>query len=385
MNRTSEFFDDRIADWLEDDPLEAPARLLETVLAAAPSIPQRQGRGVLGAMVFRPFPRFAPVATAIVIAVLLVAGLALSVIGPPPRATPTPAASPIPLVRFDSPLYGFSISHPEGWRVTPATERIVANNPPWADTSVVDQFNGLPGGPNPNALIVAAMSEVAVGTTLNAWTDETSVLLCGTPTQPQESIEVAGLPATVSTFARCQSHFHIWVTFVRGTQAFHVVWLNFSGTEAADRQLLDRVLATFTLPRTAPAITPAATAAATPAAEPLPEALIGAWYHPAPGWWWFRRAGDPECVQAVRTELDCAVWQRGTTAREIGIASMSGGDLKVTWRSGFCTGIASTYSVALTEDSLTLLDIGGGCEGGNYAMTRAGTGSAPTSPPPPAP
>ena len=124
---------------------------------------------------------------------------------------------------------------------------------------------------------------------------------------------------------------------------------------------------------------------AQPAAVPLPGALIGAWHHPAPGWWWFLRAGDPECVDAVRTQLDCVVWQRGTTPREIGIATMSDGDLKVAWRSGFCTGITSTYSVALNGDSLNLVDIGGGCEGGNFALTRAGTGTAPSAPPPPTP
>ena len=381
MNRTSELFDNRIADWLEDDPVEAPPQVLETVLAAVPSIPQRRASGPFGRALFWPGLRFAPAAATIVVAALLLVGLALSVIGPPPSPTPTPVATPISLVSFESPLYGYSISHPEGWRVTPANERIAGINPPFVDTGVADQFNGVSGGPNANTTIVAAMSEVAVGTTLDRWTGQTAGAVCGTPTEPKETIQVAGLPATVSTFARCNSYFHIWVTLVRGTQAFHIVWLNFSGTETADRALLDRVLATFVLPETQSAVTPAPTGAG----EPIPEELIGAWHHPAPGWWWFLRAGDAECVQAVRTELDCAVWQRGTTPREIGIATFVGGDLRVTWRSGFCTGITSTYSVALSGDSLTLVDIGGGCEGGNFALTRAGSGSAPTAPPPPTP
>jgi hypothetical protein len=234
MNRTRELFDDRIAEWLEDDPLKAPPQVLETVLAAVPSVPQRRA-----GLAWQPaaLPRVWQLAAAVVL-VLVLSFMALQVLNPP---TVAPSQSP------------------------------QASSMPSATAS--------PPGPSPTAV--------------------------------------------------------------------------------------------------------AATTA--PAAAPLPEELIGAWHHPAPGWWWFLRAGDPECVQAVRTELDCAVWQRGTTPREIGIATMSGRDLRVTWRSGFCTSITSTYSVALNGDSLTLVDIGGGCEGGNFALTRAGTGTAPTAPPKPGP
>ena len=36
-------FDDRLRDWLEDGPTDAPHEVLDTVLAAVPSIPQRRG------------------------------------------------------------------------------------------------------------------------------------------------------------------------------------------------------------------------------------------------------------------------------------------------------------------------------------------------------
>jgi hypothetical protein len=120
-------------------------------------------------------------------------------------------------------------------------------------------------------------------------------------------------------------------------------------------------------------------------ADPVTDALIGAWHHAAPGWWWFLRAGDPTCIHAVRTDLDCVLWQRGTTPRELGIATMSAGDLNVAWRSGFCSSRTSTYSVTKNGDLLNLVDIGGGCDGGDFALARAGTGSAPTAPPPPTP
>jgi hypothetical protein len=40
MKRSTPDFEPRVADWLEDDPHEAPRQVLATVLAAIPSIPQ---------------------------------------------------------------------------------------------------------------------------------------------------------------------------------------------------------------------------------------------------------------------------------------------------------------------------------------------------------
>ena len=39
-------FDQRIADWLDEDPRRAPGSLLDTVLAAIPSTPQRRASRV---------------------------------------------------------------------------------------------------------------------------------------------------------------------------------------------------------------------------------------------------------------------------------------------------------------------------------------------------
>jgi hypothetical protein len=43
---TDPVFDQRIADWLEGDPLDAPSQVLDTVLAALPSIPRRRASRV---------------------------------------------------------------------------------------------------------------------------------------------------------------------------------------------------------------------------------------------------------------------------------------------------------------------------------------------------
>ena len=41
-------FDPRIADWLEDDPNEAPDQALQIVLAAFPSVKQRHAHACRG-------------------------------------------------------------------------------------------------------------------------------------------------------------------------------------------------------------------------------------------------------------------------------------------------------------------------------------------------
>jgi len=89
MNRTSDLFDDRIADWLEDDPAHAPAQLLETVLAAVPSVPQgRAGQA------WRPaaLPRWWQLAAAATVVVVL-GLLGLKALTPPTFA---PSQSPQP-------------------------------------------------------------------------------------------------------------------------------------------------------------------------------------------------------------------------------------------------------------------------------------------------
>lgn len=96
---TDPFFDQRIADWLEGDPRQAPDQVLETVLAALPLIPRRR--------VYRaPWdtaPALARLAVAAAICALAVGGalylnwLELPAIGGPgatPSAEPRPSQPP---------------------------------------------------------------------------------------------------------------------------------------------------------------------------------------------------------------------------------------------------------------------------------------------------
>jgi WD40 repeat protein len=90
-------FDQRVADWLEED-LRAPAQMLEMVLAAIPSIPQR--RSVLPRNNV-PTIRFALLAAAIV--ALMVLGIA-AVAGSFLNQSPLPSGPPSPLPSMTEPL-----------------------------------------------------------------------------------------------------------------------------------------------------------------------------------------------------------------------------------------------------------------------------------------
>jgi hypothetical protein len=147
MNRNDRLdpaFDPRIVDWLETDPDRAPGEVIDTILAALPSIPQR--RAVLG----RPW-RFPLMPTTAKLAVTAMAIVAVGLVGfsllkgpavgpaasPPPTTSPSPATPPPLTERFDSALHGISVSYPAGWQTKPATE-------PWVhgalafDSSEVD-------------------------------------------------------------------------------------------------------------------------------------------------------------------------------------------------------------------------------------------------------
>jgi hypothetical protein len=383
MNRNTDLFDDRIADWLEEDPTQAPRQLLDTVLAAMPQISQR--RSAPWAL-----PRLAPARRLWVgLAVLVVAGLLLAVstlvVGPPPGPSPTPPTEKT----FTSPIYGYAVRYPAAWTAVPGRRQILPSVLPCVLCEEPDNFWVVPD----DVAITIAATPLPAGSTLESWTTSVTERVpakfsFGSCPSTQEPITVAGEPGTLTVYpcpARPDSTV-LWITVVHGGAGWHLVWTDLPGVDPATiRPRFDAFLATFTFgsaPLATATVGPTASAAS---GAPITDELIGAWHHPAPGWWWFLRAGDPECVQAVRTQLDCVVWQRGTTPREIGIATMSDGALRVAWKSGFCTSLTSTYSVALNGDSLNLVDIGGGCEGGNFALTRAGTGSAPTAPPQPAP
>jgi hypothetical protein len=71
---TDPLFDQRIADWLEDDPSYAPGHVLDTVLAALPSIPRRRAARAPRRFIVMPTSIRWPAAAAAVIGVLAIGG-----------------------------------------------------------------------------------------------------------------------------------------------------------------------------------------------------------------------------------------------------------------------------------------------------------------------
>jgi len=98
MNRhVDSDFDQRLADWLEEDPTQAPQDVLNIVLAAYPSIPQRRTWRVPWRYPSVLMNRLALVAAALLVAVVAIGG-SMYLFGAPSgfgsRATPTPSVAP---------------------------------------------------------------------------------------------------------------------------------------------------------------------------------------------------------------------------------------------------------------------------------------------------
>lgn len=102
---TDPLFDQRIADWLEDDPVQAPGQVLEIVLAALPSIPRRRASRVSWRFTSMPTSIRWPIAAAAVLAVVAVAGAlylnrpsqpAVGGPSPIPGVSASPIASAVP-------------------------------------------------------------------------------------------------------------------------------------------------------------------------------------------------------------------------------------------------------------------------------------------------
>ncbi len=89
-------FDDRLHDWLEDGPTDAPHQVLDTVFAAVPSIPQRRSAWRLP-WTISPVLGFARVLAAVAITVGLGSAALFLVLRPTPggvgdQGSPSPAA-----------------------------------------------------------------------------------------------------------------------------------------------------------------------------------------------------------------------------------------------------------------------------------------------------
>ena len=138
---TNHPFEQRLADWLEEGPADAPAQILETVLAAVPSIPQRRAalrvpwRNPSMNGYARVLAGIAAVVAIAVGALILKPGSSPSGVGAGPSVSPSSSAQPssppspealasVPInwTTYTSSRFAYTIDYPADWGVTPATK-----------------------------------------------------------------------------------------------------------------------------------------------------------------------------------------------------------------------------------------------------------------------
>lgn len=181
---------------------------------------------------------------------LFLAILASAVLDPASAVPEFPAPSPpvgglsVTLTTYESARYQYSIGYPANWSVREAKRSLRANEAPWATSDAIDFFSGPASGLNDPGIIVAA-AEVPQGTTIEEWAASTVRRTCGTPSA-KERVDIGGELGSLLTYASCFQTYHLWAVVLHGTSAFHIVWINYPGTEASDRLLFEDVLATFT-------------------------------------------------------------------------------------------------------------------------------------------
>jgi hypothetical protein len=155
MNRLNDpLFDSRIADWLEDDANRAPGHMLDTILAAVPSISQR--RHLPTPWRFNPMPNSLRLAAAAVVGVIALGVIYMNLPGRDDVGGPQPTT-------FTSALFGYTVDLQGSWTVTPATERWPAGSRLEPDQADADWFR-LDG----SAAAIAAQ-DIPEGTTAAGW------------------------------------------------------------------------------------------------------------------------------------------------------------------------------------------------------------------------
>ncbi len=150
-------FDQRLTDWLEDGPADAPDQILETVLAAFPSIPQRRAalrvpwRNSSMNGYARVLAGIAAIVAIAVGALILRPGSSSSGVGTTPSVSPSPSAQasvPIGWTTYTSSRFAYTIGYPADWVATPATQDWPSIDFPDKSGQAHDGFSGTSTGPS---------------------------------------------------------------------------------------------------------------------------------------------------------------------------------------------------------------------------------------------
>jgi hypothetical protein len=158
-------------------------------------------------------------------------------------------------VAYNSPVYGYSISHPRSWSVVEASRALSEGEPPATSSGATDILGrdasvrvstmDLPG-------VVIAAQPVTNDMHLAQWTETmkdtvTSMKGCERPNR-RERLDIGGEPATLLTYRDCPTdlgYLHLWAGVVHEGRGYHIVWFNDPGTEASDRATFRRMLSSM--------------------------------------------------------------------------------------------------------------------------------------------
>ena len=285
-------FDPRIAEWLEEDPDQAPAPVLDTVLAAFPSIPQRRAPRVPWR--FNTMTLSARVVVAVVVGVLII-GVAFYVLrpggtnlgsaagqsptpapmptalvtsGPTPTVSPAPSPSPTatptptPLPSFTvkkgpagydqvhiSDVYRYGLRYPSTWTLQEGglvNEEDAIPEVGIGRNDFYSQGNSgvyVTAGPVSTTRPDLATFSAFIAAQFPA--DYTQYTGAGC-TQPTRTLTLGGEPAVEHDFI-CPQHTALWVVAIHDGLAYQVAWLDDGPFKVSDlRPKLDKFLQSFT-------------------------------------------------------------------------------------------------------------------------------------------
>ncbi len=261
MNRRSDpGFEPRVADWLEEDPTRAPHAVLDTVLAAFPSIPQRRRplRFVGGRAISMSSFLKVGLAAAAVVAVVAAGSLVLNrANGPSVGATPEPSATPVSSAAtgtYTSARYGFSMVHPPGWQVVPARAD-------WQNEVHVigSQWLDHLDDPNSEVQMFGARQELPAGTTADAWIDQyirrkaaDAGGVCGDMSpgayQPVDIQGEAGRQITTTCGGADDMNYYAAALVVHDGSAYLISYARGGGEEPGDEEAFARLVESFSFP-----------------------------------------------------------------------------------------------------------------------------------------
>lgn len=273
-------FDQRIADWLEEDPVQAPREVLSTILAAHPSIPQRHAPRVpwrFPTMFNNRLGLAAAIAVVLVVGVFGFSRLTTSTgqggpspsptQAPAPSASPTPAGtpavSPTALASFTvnagptdftqvfvSNVFLYGMRYPGTWTVTAGKHA----NPPDSIPEIGLGYNDFFGDGKNSGIYVTAGPLSSLNTNLTTFSGYIFTTLphaysmysgpsCHESTR---TLVVDGEPANEHDYF-CAGATALWVTTVHHGLAYQVAWLDDGGFTKAELQpKLDQFLQSFT-------------------------------------------------------------------------------------------------------------------------------------------